>query len=447
MLHEIRGISLTLDSSSIGIFGRETHTYKIYVSNKGNVDANVSLNVSTSNNWTATLSTYYLSLEPDETKEVNLIITPSQESSAIINITAESHETNDSVSLYCYIVPRKSIVRISPDVSIINITTNQSVILNYTISEIGGMSDATLGLNFSLIDRNGNFVPHQIEMPKNINVSKGGSIKFAVKLKINKSGSFKGILKVYENNSCKDWSEIKIWVFPAITIYVPDDYAKIQEAVRNAAAGDTIIVRDGVYQENIDVDKPLTLRSENGSENCIVQAAYPYEDVFYVAADHVNISGFTIKSGRRGIYLDNVENCYIANDTVSSNEYGIVFHNSSNNTIANNTVSNNHYGIALHYSSGNAIYLNNFIGNTDQVYSSRSTNIWNSTSQMTYTYEGRTYTNYMGNYWSDYTGSDADEDGIGDTPYIIDSDKDNYPLMERFENYIVTALVIRIVLQ
>jgi nitrous oxidase accessory protein NosD len=36
-----------------------------------------------------------------------------------------------------------------------------------------------------------------------------------------------------------------------------------------------------------------------------------------------------------------------------------------------------------------------------------------------------------GNYWSDYTGADADHDGIGDTPYVIDEkNQDNYPLME-----------------
>jgi hypothetical protein len=91
--------------------------------------------------------------------------------------------------------------------------------------------------------------------------------------------------------------------------------------------------------------------------------------------------------------------------------------------------------------SNNIIYLNNFIDNTDNGYSYNSTNIWNSTEQITYTFNGNTYTNYLGNYWSDYgerypEADEIDESGIWDTPYSIDGDKDNYPLMEPWEDYI-----------
>ena len=48
------------------------------------------------------------------------------------------------------------------------------------------------------------------------------------------------------------------------TIHVPDDYETVQAAVEAASLGDTIIVSDGMYPENIEVNKSLTIRSENG---------------------------------------------------------------------------------------------------------------------------------------------------------------------------------------
>ena len=44
-------------------------------------------------------------------------------------------------------------------------------------------------------------------------------------------------------------------VVSATAYYVPDDHEKIQWAVDNASAGDTIIVSDGTYTENVDVKK------------------------------------------------------------------------------------------------------------------------------------------------------------------------------------------------
>ena len=492
------------------------------------------------------------------------------------------------------------------------------------------------------------------------------------------------------------------------TIYVPDDYAKIQWAVDNAIAGDTIVVRGGIYNENVDVNKRLTIQSDNGVDKTIVQAKNSNDHVFDVTADYVNISGFTVKGATTeyqyytaGIYLFGASYCNISNNNVSNKHDGIDLYESSNNIIANNNANwnsddgivldedssnniiannsanwnsndgiiladessnnviannnanwnsddgivladessnniiannnangnsndgivladgssnniiannnanlngddgivldrdpsnniiannnansnsgtgiviedssnnnnisnnnalNNHcgiyigyssnniiannnansnnrygislksasnnivtnniansnnygiylrfscnnntltgnnaesnsnrgiglyvscnyntltnniansntkygirvssssnyntlsrntansnddYGIYLNYSNNNRIYLNNFMNNTDNVYSSSSsTNIWNSPSKIPYTYHDNAYTNYLGNYWDDYTDVDADNDGIWDNHYSIDSDKDHHPLVGPFEYYFETT--------
>lgn len=127
----------------------------------------------------------------------------------------------------------------------------------------------------------------------------------------------------------------------------------------------------------------------------------------------------------------------ICNNTCSHNDIGIYLRVSNCCSISkNHCSSNDDYGIFLDWSDKNFIYLNNFINNANNADSYGTSNIWNSIEKINYIYTGTTYTNYLGNYWSDYAGSDANNDGIGDTSYSINSDKDNYPLMETFENYI-----------
>jgi parallel beta-helix repeat protein len=152
-------------------------------------------------------------------------------------------------------------------------------------------------------------------------------------------------------------------------IYVPDDYATIQGAVDNATEGDTIIVRDGTYLENVKVNKRLTIRSENGPVNTIVVSPEGVNDhVLTVTADNVHINGLTVKNatgknetGRyiyAGLYIS-AHHCDITDNTAMSNAYGFFLSESSKNTLENN-VASDQIGddIYLYYSDSNTISNN-----------------------------------------------------------------------------------------
>lgn len=65
------------------------------------------------------------------------------------------------------------------------------------------------------------------------------------------------------------------------TFYVPDDYTTIYESVDGADPCDQIIVRDGTYTENVDVNKDhLIIRSESTAEATIVQGQLVYYEDF-----------------------------------------------------------------------------------------------------------------------------------------------------------------------
>jgi len=110
----------------------------------------------------------------------------------------------------------------------------------------------------------------------------------------------------------------------------------------------------------------------------------------------------------------------------------------------NNIISNDYAGIELWMAdSGNKMYLNNFVDNGVTATTSGTTppavTYWNSTEQIEYVYDSYEGEDYLGNYWSDYAGSDTTpHDGIGDTAYDIPgsgTDKDYRPLMAGYENY------------
>ena len=114
----------------------------------------------------------------------------------------------------------------------------------------------------------------------------------------------------------------------------------------------------------------------------------------------------------------------IEGNVIANNSYGLILHyggNQSNpstgtfNQIHENTLKNNGYGIELIGVDNNTFCHNNILGSVNkQVDTQNLTNAWDNGCE--------------GNYWSNYDGSDLDNDGVGDT-YLPWEGVDYYPLM------------------
>ncbi len=114
----------------------------------------------------------------------------------------------------------------------------------------------------------------------------------------------------------------------------------------------------------------------------------------------------------------------VMGNNIFGNQAGIRLDASQNNTICQNLIENSPQGAILIHSppyraaSQNIIYENNII-NVISLTGNVHSHSWDNGT--------------VGNYWIDYNGTDANGDGIGDSPYIIDSlNIDHYPLMSRF---------------
>ena len=149
----------------------------------------------------------------------------------------------------------------------------------------------------------------------------------------------------------------------------------IQHAIDNATAGETICVKDGTYSGNTkNVYKQLTIHSENGSANCVVQVS-TFSNVFDVTASHVNISGFTVASGNHGIHIASVDYCNISCNNATGNLYGIYLTHSDSSTVIRNTASSNaNQGIHLDHTNESGLVNNTANSNNIGIYLERSYN-------------------------------------------------------------------------
>jgi len=137
-----------------------------------------------------------------------------------------------------------------------------------------------------------------------------------------------------------------------------------------------------------------------------------------------NITGYGGGSEAYGICLfSGAKMNRIIENNIANNLYGIGLRDWSDlNNISGNMISANYFGILVDWSGGNFIHHNNIVNNVNQASINGDVgNSWDNGCE--------------GNYWSDYSGSDGNGDGIGDSQYVIDATNiDHYPLMNPYWN-------------
>ena len=268
--------------------------------------------------------------------------------------------------------------------------------------------------------------------------------------------------------------------YPVHNLNTGLNYTTIQEAINanETINKHTILVEAGSYDERITINKSISLIGQNRTDTLLNTKEYFWGTSINVTCDDAEVADFSfpltfltkiwvgpcsnvtirnniIRSTRQCIVLNGshgcsikendisgpgleendlfllmgASGCIIENNSVLNACYdGIGMYSSSNNVICNNMISHNQYGIEFHgANTGNSIFHNNFVSNHPfQVSGIAGSNIWDNGLE--------------GNYWSDYNGTDSNQDGIGDTPYTIDQyNVDHYPLMGRFQSFNVSG--------
>ena len=215
---------------------------------------------------------------------------------------------------------------------------------------------------------------------------------------IRADGSIEGTNKIYRNGN--------VYTF---TGDIEDSYGIIVEK--------TDIVIDG---------KGHTLQ---GTHRILPVGSWDYGiELANITSGRVTVKDLKIIDFNIGIYAGTANNT-ITGTTITGGNVGILIAESPT-TIVGNYIENNIEGVFLgplphdHTTVYNIFYHNSFVNNTRHVYDCecpdsnwiQHLNIWdNGTS---------------GNYWSDYSGIDNNEDGTGDTPYsVTEDDFDVRPLM------------------
>ena len=166
--------------------------------------------------------------------------------------------------------------------------------------------------------------------------------------------------------------------------------------------------------------------------------------IYFYDSSYIQLDNNTVYNEKIGIYA-RLTNSSITTNTISSTETtGLFFgYISRDNMVKGNRIEHNNDGIQVKGGKENTFTENIFFNNTKGLYfccgGSDNTvyrNVFMNNTHHSYGYpKNMFYKHTTGNYWDDYNGTDDDNDGRGDTPYLIPCvldycNQDDYPLMK-----------------